>query len=426
MAPAQQGVSRLLRQKGVSQPLNRIDPTVYAGTLLPWLKRAAQQIVETTTMGDGKITRVLSVLRARAGASLMFANVSNTIQQITGLSTAAVKVKPSHLMRAAANSIAHPKASRESVWAMSPYMADRASNEVAAMNDELEQILLKPGVYERAKNWTQHHAYFLQTAFDNVLSPIIWTGAYNQAVEQGMTEAEAIKFADGTVRQTQGSTLPEDISRLESGPAYARMFTQFVGYFNMLANTNATAVKQIAQETGLKKGAGKALYVMTMGMLMPIWVAEAIAVAFRGGPDDEDKDGYLDDWLAAVLGMGTIKGVLAQVPFVGQLANAAINRANNNPADDKMSLSPAVSLLEAGAGAPVSVYKAIVEEGSARKAIRDVASLVSLATGLPLVAAARPAGYLADVAQDKVDPTSALDAARGVVTGTPSPASKNR
>lgn len=421
MEPAVRSAAKLLRNKGVSQALNRIDPSAYAGTLLPWLNRAAKQIVETPVMGDGKISRVLSVLRARAGAALMFANVSNTVQQITGLSTAAVKVKPAHLMRAAATFIAHPKATREAVWGASPYMADRASNEVSAMNGQLEAILLNPSVYERAQEWSQQHAYFLQTAFDNALSPIVWTGAFNQAVEQGMDDEAAVKFADGVVRQTQGSTLPEDISRIESGPAYARMFTQFVGYFNMMANTNATAVKQIASEVGLRKGAGKALYVVLMGLLVPLWVAEAIAQGFRGGPDDEDKDGYLDDWLAAVFGLGTIKGILAQVPFIGQLGNAAIARTNNNPADDKVSLSPAVSLLEGAAGAPTSVYKAIVEDGSSRKAIRDVASLVSIATGLPATAVARPAGYLADVVEGRTNPSSAVDAVRGTVTGVPAP-----
>lgn len=426
MEPAVRGVSKLLRQKGVSQPLNKIDPTIYAGTLLPWLNRSAKQIVETPIVGDGKVARVLSVMRARAGASLMFANVSNTLQQITGLSSAAVKVKPAHLRRAAASYIASPKKFTQAVWAASSYMDDRAKNEVAMLNEQLQDILIKPTIYSRAQSWSMRHAYFLQTAFDNVLSPIVWTGAYNQAVEQGMSESDAIKFADGTVRQTQGTTLPEDVSRIETGPPYARLFTQFVGYFNMLANTNATALKQIAQETGLRKGAGKALYVVTMGLLMPLWVAEAIAQAFRGGPEDEDEDddGYLDDWLAAVLGMGTIKGLLAGVPFVGQLAVAGMNRANDNPADDRVSLSPAVSVLEAGVGAPVSVYEAIVEEGSARKAIRDVASLVGIATGLPAVALARPLGYGAAVAEGDVEPTSGGDMARGLITGTPSPESR--
>ena len=45
-----------------------------------------------------------------------------------------------------------------------------------------------------------------------------------------------MRAADAAVRETQGSLQPEDISRFESGPAFARMFTQFQSYFNMQAN----------------------------------------------------------------------------------------------------------------------------------------------------------------------------------------------
>ncbi len=426
MEPAVRDVQKLLSRKGVSYSLGRIDPTLYAGMLTPWLNRSARQVVETPVVGDGGISRVLSAARNRAGMALMFANVSNTIQQLTGFSLAAVKVKPSSMMKATAEFIAGPKAVAKTVADASPFMADRMDNEISAINDAMDAILLDPNLYEKAQAWSQKHAYFLQTAMANTMEPIIWTAAYNDAVAEGQSERDAVRHADSVIRTTQGSTLPEDVSRIETGPAYARIFTQFVGYFNMMANTNATELKKIAQEMGLKKGAGKALGVVTLGMLVPLWIAEAIAQAMRGGPDDEDKDGYLDDWLAAVFGMGTIKGSLAMVPFIGQLANAAINRFNGNPADDKMSLSPAVSLLESAVGVPVDVYKAITDPDKLNKrtAVRDVASLVSIATGLPAVAVARPLGYLAGVADDKIDPTGPVDAVRGAVTGTPSPASK--
>lgn len=419
-------VRKLLTDKKVSQPLTRIQPAALESMLQPWLQRSAQQIVETPIVGSGKWARIPGLIRARAGAALMFANVSNSIQQITGLSTAAVRVKPAHLMRAAAQYVAHPVKFSQAVWGASPYMDDRAKNEVAVMNEQMQDILIRPGVYERAQNWGMRHAYFMQTAVDNVLSPIVWTGAFNQALAEGMSDSDAVKFADSTVRQTQGSTLPEDVSRFETGPAYARAFTQFVGYFNMMANTNGTALKQIADEVGLKKGAGRAFNVVMLGFMAPIWAAEAIAVAFRGGPDDEDDDGYLDDWLAAVFGFGTIKGLLAQIPVAGQFGVAAMNRFNGNPMDDRVSLSPAISLLESSVGAPESVYKAIVEDGSAQKAVRDVATLVSVATGVPVYGLARPVGYLSGIADDRIEPTGPVDFARGLITGTASPDSKQR
>ena len=417
-------VRKLITRKTVSQPLDRIQPATIESMLQPWLQRSAQQVVETPIVGTGRWARLPGIIRSRAGMALMFANVSNAVQQITGLANAAVRVKPSFLMRSLAQYVSNPREFSRAVWGASPYMDDRAKNEVAVLNEQMQAILLKPSTFERAQDFSMRHAYFLQTALDNVLSPIVWTGAFNQALADGMTDADAVRFADSTVRQTQGSTLPEDVSRLETGPAYARVFTQFVGYFNMMANTNATALKQIIGEVGLKKGAGRALYVVMMGLMVPIWAAEAIAIAFRGGPEDEDDDGWLDDWLAEVFGMGTLKGLLAQIPIAGQFAVAGLQRFNDNPLDDRVSLSPAVSLIESSVGAPQSVYKAIVDEGSAQKAIRDVATLVSVATGVPLYGVARPIGYAAGVAQGRIEPEGPLDVARGLITGTASPESR--
>lgn len=417
-------VRRLLTNKRVSYALDRIDPGAYEGMLIPWLNRAAKQIVETPIVGDRKLSRFLSALRSRAGMALMFANLSNTVQQITGFSLAAVKVRPNLMMKATASFIADPKAMKEQVATASEYMRNRMLNEVAAMNDAVEQILVNATAMEKAQAWTQRHAYFLQVAVDNTMSPIIWTAAYNQAIEQQMSHKDAVRFADGVIRQTQGTTLPEDISRFESGPAYGRLFTQFIGYFNMMANTNATAVKQIVDEMGVRKGAGKLLYVALAGLLVPIWVAETIALGFRGGPEDEDDDGWLDDWLAAVFGLGTIRGLGAQVPLVGQAAQLVVNRFNDNPADDKFSLSPAVSLIESTVSAPSSVYKAIVDDGNKQKAVRDVAAAATMITGLPIYAAARPVGYLAGVADERIEPTGPVDLTRGLITGTASPESK--
>lgn len=419
-------VRRLLTNKRVSYALDRIDPAAYEGMLIPWLNRSARQVVETPVVGDRGLARMLGKLRGRAGMALMVANLSNTVQQITGFSSAAVKVKPGLLLSATARFAADPKGMKTTVAEASPYMKDRMLNEVGAMNDAVEAILIDPTLLEKSQAWTQRHAYFLQAAVDNTMSPIIWTAAYNQAIEQKMDEKEAVRFADGVIRQTQGTTLPEDISRFETGPGYARLFTQFVSYFNMMANTNATAMKQIADDVGLRKGAGRLIYVAVAGVLAPIWVAEAIAQAFRGGPEDEDKDGWLDDWLMAVFGLGTVRGLVAQVPIVGQLAQVAVNRFNDNPADDKFSLSPAVSLLESAVSSPASVYNAVVEDGNKQKAVRDVAAAATMITGLPIYGVARPIGYLAGMAGGSIEPTGPADLARGLVTGTASPESKQR
>lgn len=427
-------VRRILGSGTVANALHRIDPAAYDGLLIPWLNRAARQQVETQVSGSNGLMRFFSVVRSRAGMAAMFANVSNTAQQITGFSIAALRVKPSYLASAAVDFIRSPKQMADFVAEASPYMANRMENEVGAMTDAINDILLSPNVYQRAVAWTQKHTYFLQSAVDNVMGPIIWHGAYNQALETapaGMTQEEvqlyARRLADSAVRETQGSTLPEDISRIETGNAFVRMFTQFAGYFNMQANIMGTEFAKVAQDTGLRKGAGRGLYILLFGFFAPAWVAQAIALAFRGGPDDEDKDGsYLDDWIAQTFGWGTLRAGTALVPVVGQTINAAANTFNSKPYDDRISTAPAISMIESAVSVPSDVYKLAAGNGSATKTVRDVASLISLTVGVPASAVARPLAYATDVETGKARPTGPADVARGAITGASSPASKDR
>jgi len=417
-------VQRVLSRK-VGQALGRVEPAAIPAMLQPWLARAARQQVETPVAGSAGLMRFFSVMRARAGAAAMFANVSNAAQQITGFALAGVKVRPGLLLSAAGDYLKAPRDVARTVAESSPYMASRMDNEVAVMNGEISDILLNPSLLEQGQNWTMRHAYFLQSAVDNVMGPIIWTAVYNQAVAAGETERDAVRLADAAIRETQGSSLPEDISRIEGGNAFVRLFTQFAGYYNMQANLLGSAFVQIARDGGLRQNAGRGLFVLGLGFLAPAIVAEGIAQLFRGGPDDSDKDGeYLDDWIAALFGWGMLRNVTAMVPVVGQGLNALANATNAKPYDDRLATSPAVSMLESAARAPVSVFKAVTGEGSTQKAVRDVATLISMTVGLPANLAARSVGYAAGVAEGRINPTGPADAARGMVTGAASAESR--
>ena len=418
-------VRRVLTSNAVAYGLNRIDPKAFSSMLTPWLNRAARQQVETPAPDHWMGWRFWSVVRGRAGIAAMFGNIVNAAQQVTGFSIAALKVRPKHLLGATASYMASPRKTARTVAEASPYMAARMENEIAHMNDAIREVLIDPTVYQSTKAFFARHAYFMQSAVDNVMGPIIWTGAYNQALEQGQSEIEAHRFADATIRETQGSTLPEDISNFETGPAFVRMFTQFAGYFNMQANMLGTEFAKIPEGMGLSQKAAKGFFIFTLGFLVPALVSEAMVQAFRGGPDDDDKDGeYLDDWLAA-LSLGMLRNITAMVPVAGQGINALVNAANVKPYDDRLGTSPAISMIEAAVRGAVGVPKKLLEDKDIRgRDVRDVATLISMALGIPVNVAAKPVIYEAEQSVGRVTPTSDLDAARGYLTGTASPGSK--
>lgn len=416
-------VMRTLRAMGGK--LTRYDPVAYTDMLLPWLNRAAKQIVQTPSTGTaGKaLDKFFSAARSRAGMATMFANVTNTLQQLTGFSIATLKVKPTHLKTAFVQYIKNPTQTAESVAALSTFMETRLGDQSFELRSEIEDMLINPTKYEEAKTWTGKHAYFMQQAAQNFVDVITWTGAYNQALAENLSEKDAVRFANSAVRETQGSIKPEDLSRYETGPAWARIFTQFASYFNMQANVLGTSVANVTQEFGIKKGAGQLTFIVFAGFLVPAWVAEAIVQGMRGGWDDDEDDGYLDEFLSFFFG-APLRTSAAMVPIAGPLATRIVAGFTPQQYDDRLASAPAIGAVESAGRAPHSIYKAIADDGSASRAIKDSLTLIAMLTGIPVTAANKPLGYLTGVAQGDIEPTSTLDAVRGTISGAASPDSK--
>lgn len=419
--PRVKEVSRIVTDKGFREVLRQIDPAVAKDALIPWLQRAAQQqVVMPAQTGLGRLTdAAASKLRTAVSMQVMFLNITNSMQQLTGITVAGVKVKPRYLRNALATYLT-TKGVTEDVVAKSEWMRSTMGQNTYETAKAIKEIIVQPSTFESLQEFGVKHTYFLQSAIQNVVNTVVWIGAYNQALESGMTEAQAIKDADSAVRTTQGTVNPEDVSRFETGTATARLFKQFVGYFNMLANLNAFEIQKISRETGLKKGAGRAFYVYMMGIAIPAFVSDLIVRAMAGNDFDEDDDDfYLDDLFRSFFG-SQFKTVAATVPYGGALAVSAYNRFNRQRYDDRLSLSPVLSILEGVAGTPYELYKNIAEDVDNEKRItKDALTLIGLMSTLPTGPIGKPVGYLMDVQSGRAEPTGPIDFARGLITGKP-------
>ena len=419
-------VLRILRDKEFARGLEQVDPTAQSDMLLPWLQRASRQIVEEPSKGQaGRLAdQFFRGVRNRSGMGLMFANLVNVAQQFTGFPLVLLRVKPQYVGAALARYVANPARMTKAARGASLMMVERGDNQMSAMYNAIEQIIDKKNLYGRTVDWFGRHTYFLQQAVQNVMDVIVWTGGYDQALANGATEAEAARQGDAAVRETQGSVFSEDISRIETGPAWARTFTHMYSYFSMWGNLLGGEVETTMREVGLRKGAGRLMFVYMIGFLAPAITAQLVADALRGQlPEDEEDDGYLDNWLSWFF-MTQAKTAIAFAPIVGQAGNAAIGAFTDVPYDDRVGGSPAISAIEGAVRTPASVYEAVLTEGDKSRAVKDTLNLMTLLTGIPFQAAARPIGYAVDVAEGDIEPTSDLDYLRGLATGTASEASR--
>jgi hypothetical protein len=293
-------------------------------------------------------------------------------------------------------------------------MVQRSDTQTASMNGDIGAIVEAHGPMQKASNWFARHTYFMQTAVQNVLDAVVWLGAFEGAKAKGQTEEEAARLADTAVRTTQGSANPEDTARVETGDGWQRLFVMLYSYFNMWGNVMSTEFRLAAKEAGLKKKAGRMVYVYFAAFAIPALIAQAIADGMRGDlPDEEDEP--LAAWLEwFFLSQG--KTAAAMAPG-GAIAVAGFNIWNDKPYDDRIASSPAISALESAVRTPLSIYDLATGEGDLSRTVKDTLGLVTLLTGIPVQALARPLGYAADVLEGDTEPTDALDAARGAMAG---------
>lgn len=420
--PHVKDVARMVTNKGFRKSLATVDTEVAKFMLVPWLQRAAtQKVVIPSTTGLGRLLDSgARFLRANVAMQIMTGAITNAMQQFTGFSIAAIKVKPRHLRNAMVSYVKDFRGTVDHMVDKSDFMSTLQSKTIFESQDAINQIILNPSTFEKTQNFMKRHTYFLQAATQNIVNTVTWTGAYEQAIGNGSDEKQAVREADAAVRMTQGTNNPEDISQYETGTHANRLFTQFSGYFNMVGNLNASELQKISRDTGLKRGAGRAFYVYTLGLMIPAVVSQLMVQLMSGkGFDADDDDEYLDDLLSLFFG-SQIKTLTAMVPFVGPVTNVVINKFNANPVDDRLNYAPVISTLESMASTPQEVYKGIVENGELKKkAAKDVLMLLGVMSGLPIGPLGKPIGYMMDVSSRKANPTGPVDFTRGLVTGQP-------
>ena len=421
--PAIKDVLKIVKNRDFSDTLNAIDPGAIEGMILPWLNRAARQQTSTPGMYRG-MDKFWQGVRNRTGISIMFANISNALQQATGYFPALLLVNKTYLKSSMWDYMKRPTQVSEEVAQMSPFMADRMKNQIFDIQETLNDLLLNPSKYQKVAKWTQKHGYFLQQAFQNQVDVVVWSATYNQTLAEmdvktsdKKAQKEAIAKADANVRLSQDSLAAEDIAAFQVGSPFYKTLIQFTGYFNMLANLNADEYVKIFRDLGWRGNKGKLFMTYLLGFGLPMLMADAIVRTLGGQWEDEDEDGYIDDFAEWFFG-SQIRGAVAMIPFGSSLA-VPFNSLNDKPYDDRMATSPSVSTLEAIAvGLPRTVINLVDDDKEVTgKNVRDTLTALSLATGIPFTVLGRPLGYAIDVERDKIDPSSEVDYIRGIITG---------
>jgi hypothetical protein len=357
----------------------------------------------------------------------MMGNLVNVLQQPLSLAVAALRVRPRYILTGFFRAW-NPQTYKD-IATMSPgFMADRQQGQLYDSVEHIRQIVTNAGAFTKTKDFLQRHAYFLQTVVQNIMDAMVWSASYQQALDDTAANVSpdeakrhAVDLADATIRTTMGSFSATDVAGYEGElTPFAKVFFQFSGWFNTMANVQGDQLLLMRRTTGWTAKSGLALQAYVLAFAVPMMLGEALAQALRGQIKDEDDDGsWIDDFGSEIVMFGQLRSMFAEIPGLGALPNTALNFIDDSAWNDRMVVPPSVALLERSIYGTRDLAEVLRdgEKDLKGRTVRDVLTALGFVLRLPGGMVGRTAGYLTDVEQGTTQPANTADLIRGLATG---------
>lgn len=407
-------------KKDINGALTAIDPTLIDSLIMPWLNRVAQQMV--TRPAEGKVGQFLDPIfrdmRKKSVNNIMFGNVVNILEQVTGFSVAASEVEVKYMQRALMESFNNPKAFMKRIKDSSEYMQTRDLSEVMMQNADMRDMLLNPSTYQKVSQFADKYSMYGQMIMQGFVDSIVWRASEIKSEESivDYSDKEIQLIADSVVRRTQGDYSPESISAVETQKSFIKMFITFFGYFNTISGHYFTR-KSIIKRTSDSKGQETArnFWLWFTVVSVPAISGAILRRLLREGGDADGDDEILDDYMAVLVG-SQLETITAAIPDGGAI-QYVFNQFDDKWWNDDIGGSPTIQLLKDSISALKSVPEAIFFEGSVSKAVKDTGAAITSLTGAPTKQFTKTAGFFIDLANDSQEAESFDDFLRGVIGG---------
>lgn len=428
LQPAIAGILRILRNREFSDSLNGYDREAINSVILPMLDNAALQ-QSSRPSGMPLLDGFANWARAGTSLAALGFNFVNAVLQLTGFSNA-VGAVPGRFMRAGVGTLfRNPRDAVRRAMEQSDFMRERLDQTTRILREDITVLGGKgsPGIEDLLPSAVKNEdlirgvkklrqaagrlAFWPQRMLQGTVDVVTWHAAYQQhvaasRVDGSLTEdeihAEAVAYADGVVKRTQGSANPEDLAAYESGAPLMKLMTQFGSYSNVVLNG----------VLGAQPGWSSKVRAIAWLVVVPA-LAEASLRALAQGVPDDDKDGERDFAEIAMLYAKSLgRNVTGMVPAVGP-ALLSLGESEGN----RMIGSPAGSMLQAGWRGMMGLVDVVTGEEASAADARAIGTFATMVTGFPVMPVARAVGYDIDVGKGKARPTGTVDYLRGLLVG---------
>jgi hypothetical protein len=207
----------------------------------------------------------------------------------------------------------------------------------------------------------------------------IWNTAYHGLLDQGVTEAEAVDFADSIVSMSQSAGGAKDLAPIQRGDAVLKQFLMFYGFLSAQWNQ----LRRAGADVKSVKDVPSFLATFAFALLGPSILAELARAAInrRVPPIDDDDDGEWSaleilGWMSRVALLDTLAGLTGLSP-AQQIASSALGTRPREVT------TPTGRVAETIGDAIRSTSKASSGDGEIGIALLDWVRVVGLLKGLP-------------------------------------------
>ena len=262
----------------------------------------------------------------------MFCNITNTIQQLAGFSSALTQVKAKYLKDGIIQATTNYKEVRALLCENSDFFRNRLQVNQSNLIDIPAKLALPKHAFghtnkllltsKKASQWLEDHAYFMQKRMQDYIDIGVAYGKYMQCLQEGMSEADAIASAESAVRMSQSSSARIDKSHLENMNAVTKACLQFTNYFFTVFQVTLGRYKRLRRlNIPTQQVVANMAYVFTVNVILPASISGAISNYAHQNKSKDDE--FMKDFGLMTIGetlktvaKGTLIGSVVVDPLV--------------------------------------------------------------------------------------------------------------
>lgn len=382
-----------------------IDETLgpeYRKAFTPWLKHVANQWANERAGNEG-IGKFMQGLRSNTTVVGMGLRFSTVVMQAAGYSNSLEYIGAEWGAKGAAQFAAHPVETFDFVMEKSGEMRHRMDTLDRDIRSTIAKMAGQQNPLTVAKRFAFHGIGYM----DRMVTIPTWIGAYNRALHDGMTEDQAVYYADKAIRSTQGSASAKDLAAVATGQGQwgqaLKLMTLFYSYVSTVYQRQRTLARDVRR--GGVKDIPQLMARAWWLMVLPPLLSELLAG--RGPEDDED-------W-----GAWAFKNMLFQtvgaIPVIRDAARPLYDKLAGNRGFD-YSLSPIQRSVQTVINAAGEI-KSIATGEETKNATRTIMEATGYITGMVPGQIAQSTQFLVDVGYGEQDPQTFGDWFEGLTKG---------